>query len=85
MSSFTTAICSSRSTANRSKAVQSSTSRTRPAGDVIGHEFYVFETDVVNGREQLATSHNLDKAISIAAKRSAIVRPTKRHSVFDLE
>jgi hypothetical protein len=50
--------------------------KNSPPGQVVGHEFYVFQIDVVNGREQLgkqlgkqlAIRRTLDRAINVATK-----------------
>jgi hypothetical protein len=55
--------------------------RNRLPGKLIGHEFYVFQIDIVEGREQLGKQltiqHSVDQAINVAANHSVVVRPTK--------
>jgi hypothetical protein len=46
--------------------------KNSPPDQVVGHEFYVFQIDVVNGREQLgkqlAIRRTLNRAINVATK-----------------
>jgi hypothetical protein len=48
--------------------------RNRLPGELIGHEFYVFEIDIVEGREQLGKQltieYSVNQAINVAGQHS---------------